>query len=279
METYARGALTFDVLDAGPADGEVVVLLHGFPQNSRSWDLVAPQLNAAGYRTLAPNQRGYSPTARPTGRKAYALDELVADVVALIDASGAEKVHLVGHDWGAAVGWGVAAAHPDRLATWTALSVPHTASFLRAMVRGTQLVHSWYMLAFQLPGLPERFIGPSTPAGRARFVHTLVSSGLPREAAERDADFLSAPGALTAAVNWYRGVPFGDPKASSIRVQVPTTYIWGDGDSFLTRTSAEHCGDYVEAPYRFEILRGADHWTPENNADTVAALILEQIGR
>jgi len=277
METFSRGALTFDVLDAGPADGEVVVLLHGFPQHNRSWDRVTPLLNAAGYRTIAPNQRGYSPGARPRGRKAYATDELVEDVAALIDATGAGKVHLVGHDWGAAVGWGVAGAHPEKVRTWTALSVPHTGSFLRAMVKGTQLVHSWYMFAFQVPGLADRLIGPSSPAGRARFVSQMVATGLPREAAERDADFLSAPGAITGGINWYRGVPFGDPRASRVRTTVPTLYVWSDGDSFLTRASAEHCGDFVEAPYRFEILRGADHWTPDKNADTVAALILEHI--
>lgn len=278
MDTFHRGALTFDVLDAGPADGEVVVLLHGFPQNARSWDLVTPALHERGLRTLCPDQRGYSAGARPLGRRAYATDELVDDVVALIDASGAERVHLVGHDWGAAVAWGVAAAHPSRLRTLTTLSVPHPGSFLRAMVRSTQLLHSWYMFAFQLPRLPERAMDPSTPKGRARFVAQMTATGLPREAAERDADFLSAPGAMTAAVNWYRGVPFAArPSPAPPKISVPTLYVWSDGDRFLTRASAEHCGDYVEAPYRFEILRGADHWTPDKDADTVSALLLEHI--
>ncbi len=277
METFHRGALTFDVVDAGPTDGEPVVLLHGFPQNARSWDLVTPHLHARGLRTLCPDQRGYSPGARPVGRRAYATDELVLDVVALIDAIGADRVHLVGHDWGAAVAWGVAAAHPDRLRTLTALSVPHPASFLRAMVRSTQLLHSWYMLAFQLPRLPEHAMDPSTPRGRARFVAQLTSTGLPREAAERDADLLATPGAMTAAINWYRGIPFAARDTSPPKVTVPTLYVWGDGDRFLTRASAEHCGDYVEAPYRFEILRGADHWTLDKDADTLAALILEHL--
>ncbi|MGH3744687.1 MAG: alpha/beta fold hydrolase, partial [Mycobacteriales bacterium] len=194
-----------------------------------------------------------------------------------IDASGAERVHLVGHDWGAAVAWGVAAAHPEKLRTLTALSVPHPASFLRALVRSTQLLHSWYMFAFQLPRLPESSMDPATARGRARFVAQLTATGLPREAAERDAEFLSAPGAMTAAINWYRGIPFAAREASPTKVSVPSLYVWGDGDRFLTRASAEHCGDYVEAPYRFEILRGADHWTPDKDADTIGALLLEHI--
>lgn len=275
MDTYARGALTFDVTDGGPAGGELVLLLHGFPQSAGCWHLVAPALAAAGYRTLAPNQRGYSPGARPSGRAAYAIDELVADALAAIDAAGAQRAHVVGHDWGAAVAWALAGAHPERVASLTALSVPHPAAFLRAMVRGPQLPHSWYMAAFQLPGLPERAIGPATTGGRERLVRMLTGSGLPRAAAERDADALASPGAMTAAVNWYRAIPFGD--RAQPRVTVPTTYVWSDGDAFVTRAAATACGRYVEAPYRFEILRGVDHWIPENAADTVAPLILDQL--
>lgn len=275
MDTYARGALTFDVTDGGPPEGEVVLLLHGFPQSAGCWDLVAPAIQEAGYRTLAPNQRGYSPGARPVGRAAYALDELVADALAGLDAAGAERAHVVGHDWGAAVAWALAAAHPTRLASLTALSVPHTAAFLRAMVRGAQLPHSWYMAAFQLPVLPERAIGPGTPAGRARFVRMLAGSGLPAAAAERDADALAGPGAMTAAVSWYRAIPFGDRRQRP--VTVPTTYVWSDRDAFVTRAAATACGRYVEAPYRFEILRDVDHWIPENAAATVTPLILDQL--
>ena len=212
METFARGALTFDVIDSGPADGEVVVLLHGFPQTPQSWDRVVPHLHEAGYRTLAPAQRGYSPGARPTGRKAYATDELVEDARALIEAAGVERAHVVGHDWGAAVAWGLAAAHPDRVASLTALSVPHTGAFLRAMTHGPQLPHSWYMLAFQVPGLAERFVGPGTPGGRARFTGVMRKAGMPGDSVQRSATVLSDPGAFTAAVNWYPRDPVRRPE-------------------------------------------------------------------
>ena len=124
LTSYARGPWRFDVRDEGPLDGAPVVLLHGFPQTSTSWDSVAPLLHAAGLRTLPPDQRGYSPGARPRWRHQYRTSELVADVVALIDAVSA-PVHLVGHDWGAVVGWLVAGGHPGLVRSWTAVSVGH----------------------------------------------------------------------------------------------------------------------------------------------------------
>ena len=133
MDSYRRGDLTFDVIDRGPADGPPVVLLHGFPQFNTSWEPVMDRLVAQGYRCLAPNQRGYSPRARPPRRRDYRLPYLAEDVLALIDAIGGGPVHLVGHDWGAAAAWQVAATAPERVATLTALSVPHPAGFKKAM--------------------------------------------------------------------------------------------------------------------------------------------------
>src|ERR1700722_9134886 len=155
MEQYRRNDLIFDVRDAGPADGPVVVLLHGFPQHNDSWNAVIDRLIAQCYRCLAPNQRGYSPGARPSPRRDYRIPELVADVGALIDASGARRVPLVGHDWGAAVAWAAAAEMPGRLATVSPISVPHPAAFLKSFVTSRQGLASWYMYFFQLPRVPE----------------------------------------------------------------------------------------------------------------------------
>ena len=155
MEQYRRNDLTFDVRDAGPADGPVVVLLHGFPQHNDSWNAVIDRLTAQGYRCLAPNQRGYSAGARPSRRRDYRIPELVGDLGALIDASGARQVHLVGHDWGAAVAWAAAAEMPERLATVSPVSVPHPAAFLKSFVTSRQGLASWYMYFFQLPRVPE----------------------------------------------------------------------------------------------------------------------------
>ncbi len=228
MDTFQRGSLTFDVSDAGPADGEVVVLLHGFPQNRHVWDQITPQLNEAGYRTLAPDQRGYSPRARPRGRRAYAQSELVDDVLALIEASGREKVHLVGHDWGAFVAWAVASRYPDRLLSLTAVSVPHPQAFAWAMPRG-QLLKSWYMLAFQLPVLPERWL-PSRSGLAWMGGHVLTPAQL-----RAYLDPLG-PDGLTAILAWYRALPISQrQKGYAHRTTVPTTYVWSDGDAALGR--------------------------------------------
>jgi pimeloyl-ACP methyl ester carboxylesterase len=158
MDEFRRGELVFDVIDAGPADGPVVVLLHGFPEQNTMWQSIIPRLTAQAYRCLAPRQRGYSSGARPTRRRDYRVDELAEDIHTLIEASGAQRVHLVGHDWGATVAWRVAQQFPDRLLTVTSMSVPHPGAFLKALVTSRQGLASWYILFFQLPRIPEWYL-------------------------------------------------------------------------------------------------------------------------
>ena len=216
---YSRNGLTFDVTDRGDSADPAVVLLHGFPENRQSWDPISERLVAGGLRTLAPDQRGYSPRARPTEPypQAYALRELVDDVVALIDAAGVERAHLVGHDWGGGVAWALAGSHPDRVATLTALSTPHPAAVRRAVTTSPwQLTHSSYMVFFQLPWLPEQVIG----RGLERM---LLSSGLPRAEAEQYAGRMREPGAPTGALGWYRALRH--PSGALHRCRVPTTFV------------------------------------------------------
>src|SRR5438445_317950 len=151
LRTFSRDGLIFDVREEGPVAGAPVVLLHGFPETSASWRDVMLKLAAAGYHVLAPDQRGYSPRARPASRRAYRRPELVADVLALADQMDVDRFHLVGHDWGAAVAWGVAMEHPHRLRSLTSLSIPHPAAFRRAAFTSRQALRSWYMAFFQLP--------------------------------------------------------------------------------------------------------------------------------
>lgn len=270
MQQYTRGSFTFDVDDSGPADAPVFVLLHGFPENRTSWTALTPLLVDRGFRVLAPDQRGYSPGARPLRRRDYAMSELVADTLALVDATGAQKVHLVGHDWGGGVAWGFAHAHPQRLHTVTSLTTPHPRAFLKAMVTGTQAFHSWYMAMFQIPGLPELGI---TARGGENFRKSLLGSGLPAEAAERYVAPLRDRTAARAAVNWYRGLPFSRP--DSTKVEVPAMYVYATGDRFLGRKAADLTANYVAAPYRYEILEGRSHWLPEEAPDEVARLLLD----
>ncbi|MGV0742847.1 alpha/beta fold hydrolase [Mycolicibacterium sp. XJ870] len=278
MDQYRRGDLVFDVIDVGPADGPVVVLLHGFPQQNTSWEAVIARLTAEGFRCLAPNQRGYSPGARPTRRRDYLMSELVRDTVALIEASGAERVHLVGHDWGAGVAWSVAAAAPAQLATVSALSVPHPIAFLRALRSSRQGLASWYMYVTQLPRIPERLLLGRDRTGKL-MTKSLLRSGLSREAAERDTRAMLEPGVLTAAMSWYRAMPLSmslsRSRAAGRKITVPTLYVWSDGDIAITAKSAHDSANYVAGPYRFETLHGASHWLPEEKPDAVADLLLE----
>jgi pimeloyl-ACP methyl ester carboxylesterase len=278
MDYFARDGFVFDVSDRAPksgdgGDGELIVLLHGFPQNRHVWDRVTPSLNEAGYRTLAPDQRGYSPRARPARRRDYVQSELVADVIALIDAAGHDQVHLVGHDWGAFVAWAVASRHPDRLRSLTAVSVPHPQAFAWAMPRG-QLVKSWYMLAFQLPAAPEAFL-PSR-----RGVELLRGGGLTGEQVHSYVDPLGRAG-LHAALNWYRALPFSHREKGAKDFARPstiaTTFVWSDRDAVISRRAAEATGRFVTGPYRFEVLGGRSHWLPDEAPQQLADLILDRV--
>jgi pimeloyl-ACP methyl ester carboxylesterase len=271
MRTFERAGLTFDVVDSGPPDGPPVVLLHGFPANPRSWDRVTPTLVEAGHRVLVPAQRGYSPGARPLHRRDYRLGELVDDVVALADQAGLDRFAVAGHDWGAPVAWALAARHPQRISALAALSVPHPRAFLRALA-GAQLVRSWYMIFFQLPRVPEAVLG--SPLA----VKLLERSGLDGALAADYVDYLRAPGAFSAALNWYRALPFDAAGADQPGpVSVPTLFLWSTNDPFLSRRGAEHCADWVRGPYRFELIEGASHWLPEMEPHRVASLIVDHL--
>jgi len=276
MDAFSRDGMRFEVVDEGPVDAETVVLLHGFPQSARSWAGVSRPLLAAGYRVIAPEQRGYTPRARPRSRRAYRLGELVADVVALIDAAGAERVHLVGHDWGGGVAWMVAATRPERLHTLTAVSAPHPRAVVGAMLTSRQLLQAWHVGFFQVPWLPEAAI--RSRDGRWA-VALLKHSGLDDQRARAYADRLvDDPGALAGALRWYRAMPL-DVSAGrrTGAVTVPTTYVWSTDDIAIGRRAAELTGRWVTGPFEFKVLDGVSHWIPEQAPDELAASILDRI--
>jgi pimeloyl-ACP methyl ester carboxylesterase len=270
VETYHRDGLRFDVTDAGPIGGDVVVLLHGFPTDRTSWRHVEPLLHAAGLHTLAPDQRGYSPDARPPGVDAYRLEELVADVLGLVDASGHERVHVVGHDWGGGIAWLVAGNHANRVASLTALSTPHPAAMNRAWRAGwDQRRRSWYMAALQVPALPERVVA-------AQFEHILARSGVPDEDRARYAERLATPDALHGPICWYRAARRSHVPAH--RVTVPTTYVWGRHDAFLGPEAARLTAEHVTGPYELVQL-DEGHWLPERRPHECAEAILRSVAR
>jgi pimeloyl-ACP methyl ester carboxylesterase len=296
VEQFSRQGLTFDVTDRGPVEGEAVVLLHGWPQDQRAFDAVVPQLTAAGLRVLTVDQRGYSPAALPRGRGAYAVSELVADVAALLDSAQVGRAHLVGHDWGGTVAWAFAERHPARLRSLTVLATPHHRAMAQALRGRDQRRRSWYMLAFQLPLLPELLL-------RSRLRKVLVRSGLPAPLAQRYAARFRQPGMARGGLGWYRalgalqarkawdrlrpresragwpaGSTAGSAAAASVDtlIQVPTTYVWGSLDEALGREAAELTGQFVAADFRFVEVE-AGHWLPELCPDVVAREVLRRV--
>lgn len=270
------GELAFDVRETGPADGRPVLLLHGFPQTARSWDAVATRLVASGCRCLAPDQRGYSPTARPQGVAAYGMDAIVGDAVGLLDALGLDQVDVVGHDWGANVGWLLASWQPSRVRTLTAVSVPHPRAYGWAMRHDPeQQQKGSYIKLFLLEGKAEEAL----LADDARRLRRMFAGGaLAEDAIEHYVATLTEPGALTAALNWYRAAFGGVRRGPALEsVTVPTTYVWSNGDAALARSGAERCGEYVAADYRFVELDGVSHWIPEQAPDALTAAIRDRL--
>ena len=276
-------ALTFDVRDTGTApgalDGETVVLLHGFPQDGTAYDAVVPLLTAHGLRVLVPDQRGYSPGARPPGRSAYALRELVADVVALLDRVRVDRAHVVGHDWGGAVAWALASRRAERVASLTVLSTPHPAALRDAALHSDQARRSSYVLAYQLPRLPEAWL---LAHDGDRMRRLLAEAGMPEPHRERYVRRLLEPGALTAALAWYRAVPTSAGRSFGAgRIRVPTAYVCGLHDPFIAQRAVDATRRYVHAPLRCVTL-DAGHWLPETRpalvAEIVRTLVAETVG-
>lgn len=272
MDHFEHDGLRFETRDHGPSAGEAVVCLHGFPQDASAFDDVVPPLVAAGLRVLTPDQRGYSPGARPTGRGAFTLRALVGDVVALLDAAGVDAAHIVGHDWGGAVAWAIAGRHRDRVRSLTVLSTPHPAAMQAAMVRSTQMLRSAYMAAFQVPWLPEAV---SLAAGGRLMRAALTRSGLPAERAARYVRRMREPDALRSALGWYRALPLSAGYGPG-RVRVPTTYVWGSRDPFFAPAAARRTGGFVTGPFR-ELRLDAGHWLPETRPLDVADAVLEAV--
>ncbi|MEV0298574.1 alpha/beta fold hydrolase [Nocardia sp. NPDC050710] len=275
MTSFVNDGLEFDVVDTGPLDGEVVVLLHGFPQTASCWRSVAERLNAAGYRTIMPTQRGYSPHARPKGRYAYRIAALTGDIVALIGTLGVGPIHLVGHDWGATVAWATAARHPHLIRTLTTVSVPHSGAFMRSMLRSNQALRSYYMALFQIPRLPELIV-----ERRPAVMDTaLERSGMDAENIARVRAEVVESGALTGALNWYRAIAISTPSALSATVPVATTHVWGAQDIALARSGAELTAQYVTGDYSLRVLPEATHWIPEQNPDQLTEIIIDRMKR
>ncbi|MGW4366648.1 alpha/beta fold hydrolase [Nocardia takedensis] len=272
LVTVPVGDLRFDVRVGGPEDGPAVVLLHGFPQSSSSWRPLTRLLHAAGVRTVAPDQRGYSPGARPAEVADYRLAEVTGDVVGLCAALGLGPVYLVGHDWGAIVAWAVAARHPELVRSLIAVSVPHPAVFADAIAHDPlQRETSAYMAMLEQEETADLLLAEDAAALRLGF-----GTDVPADLIERHLEVVSRPGAMTAALNWYRARHGDWPQVPAVRV--PTTFVWGAADVAVTESAARACSDRVTGDYTFEALDGIGHWVPEQAPEVLAAHVLRRIG-
>lgn len=265
MQTQTLKVNGLDMFVAIAGEGPPVLLLHGFPDSHAVWRHQMAALAGAGFRAIAPDLRGYGGTSAPSDVAAYGVEYLLADVVALLDVLGIDKVSLVGHDWGAALAWQLAMQAPGRVERLVVLSVGHPRAFATAGL--AQRLRSFYMAVFLVRGLAERML----TLGDWFFMRQSTSN---RELVARwRADF-SMPGRLTAALNYYRA----NARAGAFRrgaVTMPVLGVWSSGDKALTERQMRDSARYVDASFRYERIDGADHWLQLGAPDRVNALLVE----
>jgi len=275
-QVLANG-LSFETFECGVGD-RLALCLHGFPSHATCWDAQLPMLAALGYRAWAPNQRGYGGSSRPRGAAAYAIAPLLEDIAAIIDASAAKSTVLIGHDWGGLLAWFFAARRLRPLDALIILNAPHPACAAVAFRRWRQLRKGWYLAAFQIPILPDACLRFNRAWLLGR-VMAAVAGSRAVFSAER-LEFYRAeaarPGAVTAMLNWYRGMVRGgvprEMKAVFPSIEVPTLVIWGDGDAVLDSSCLEGLDRYV-ANLTESRLAGVSHWVQEEAPEAVNAIV------
>lgn len=271
--TIEANGLRFRVDEAGEG-GDVALFLHGFPQSSRCWRHQLPFLADLGWHAVAPDLRGYGGSSRPKGRGAYHIDHLVDDVASLFDALGAKRRLLVGHDWGGMIAWAFAIRRRLPLDGIVILNAPHPQAYRKAVRHWRQRLRSWYILFFQLPGLPERKLGKdgAAPIGRLLKRSSLREETFPPESIAHYRENAAQPGALTAMINYYRANFDVRPLARGPGVHAPMLLLWGEQDTALGPELIVPSSRYVEdiAIQRFPDV---SHWLPEEAPDEVNAAI------
>jgi len=273
---FHNGEIHLNAVAAGPKDGPVALLLHGFPEFWYSWRKQIGPLAAAGFRVIVPDQRGYNKSSKPAGAKSYALSWLTSDVIAIADQLGRDRIFLAGHDWGAAVAWATALQFPNRIARLAILNVPHPSVMRRYLgTNRRQLRRSWYIFFFQLPWLPELFFSSSNFRIGSR---TLARSSRPGTFSPEDlAQYRAAwsePGAMTAMINWYRAALRFRTRFADSKVRVPTRIIWGMRDAFLLAEMAKDSLNYCTDGELFT-LADASHWLQHEQPERVSELLIE----
>lgn len=271
--------LRFRVMADGPATGDLVVMLHGFPEGAESWARQIDAVAGAGGLGVAPDMRGYGLTDAPANVEDYAISHLVEDVAGIVRAFGRERAHIAGHDWGAIVAWFFASAHPEMTKTLTALSVGHPAAVADGIrADADQANRSEYIRLFLIPGKAESVLSDDD----YRRVRAMFG-GAVGPAGEHFIRSISRPGRLTAGLNYYRA-NFGSGRewatlSHSVSVDAPTTLLWGDQDIALGRWQAEHTADHMKGEYRLETLEGAGHWLQFERPGEVGRSMVEVLSK
>ena len=271
----AANDLRFHALAAGPDDGPLLLLLHGFPETSHGWNREIPALAAAGFRVVAPDQRGIGLSSKPAGAAAYRIDVLAADAVAIVEALGRERAQVVGHDWGGVVAWYLAAHHAQVIERVAILDAPHPEVFSEYLRRHpSQWLKSWYMAFFQLPWLPEAML---RAGDFRRLANALVATSRPGAFTPEDlATYRAAwaqPGALTGMLDWYRALRLGAQAPQRPRVEIPVRLMWGDRDTALEPGLAAASIARCDAGEVFH-FPDATHWLAREEPERVTALLL-----
>lgn len=268
--TVRSGDLAVNVADFGPTDGPAVLMIHGWPDTARLWRNQIPALAEQGYRVMAPDLRGMGRSGRPAGIDGYRVTAVVADMRAILDDAGVDRAHVVAHDWGASVGWALAILAPHRVRSLTALSVGHPNAFAAAGL--AQLRDSWYMLLFQFEGIAEEWLSAGDWAAFRRF-----TGGHPET--ENWIENLSAEGALTASLNWYRANVHPrrlvEPPSPLPACQVPTMGVWSSGDFALGEKQMTDSAGFVGTGWRYERIDGASHWIPLDAPERLNQLLAD----
>jgi pimeloyl-ACP methyl ester carboxylesterase len=284
LHHYEHDGLTFQAFDSDPDDNRsqstddrpVFLLLHGFPQDARVWEEVAPELVRAGYRVLALFQRGYTAGATAGRISGYAVRRLVGDAIALLDSLGVQRAHVVGHDWGGVVAWALAAYEPSRVRTLSVVSMPHPRALARSALSPAQARRSWYVSFFQLPALPERIFEHDD----GRLATWMISrTGLDEAiAASCVRRMLETPRGVWAALAWYRAVPLSLHYLLRRRpIDVPTMFVWGRANDVIVESTALRTRREVRAPYEFVPLDGVGHWVPTESPAELAVNLLRHV--
>jgi pimeloyl-ACP methyl ester carboxylesterase len=277
---FHNGAIRLHAVAAGPQHGPLLLLLHGFPEFWYGWRHQIAPLAEAGFRVIAPDQRGYNTSSKPASIAAYAVSELAADVIAILDQLGRQRACIVGHDWGALVAWNVALTHPDRVTRLVILNVPHPTVMERNLrTNPRQWLKSWYGLLFQIPWLPEVILSARNyRIAKFALVRSSRHGSFTPDGLARHAQAWSEPGAMTAMINWYRALSRYSPNIVDPQLRVPTRLLWGKNDAFLLAGEAQESlhfcpgGDLI-------YFEEATHWIQHDEPDRVNQLVIEWFKR